>query len=213
MNLPTILFQHLRDIVRDTRHGSKRTKIYIPMGRMISYVLMESQLIESLTYDQFCKGMEPLTGRMLNAKVLKNMRIITEMVGPPSEFPNDTILNRRIPLKVLPIFSKPYPRKKVVKFLEKCHVDAFLAASEAISRKNKRKTAKKHFESMANQFKAFREQRDTYARKTRASKATSAGTASGMIAPYEARCHTIVYNSSISTTTPLSSISLPYTSL
>lgn len=77
MNLLALLFQHLRDTVRDTRDGSKRTKSYILMGRLILDNLMEVQLIDSLTDDQFSKGMQPPTSRMLNAKALKNIGIIT----------------------------------------------------------------------------------------------------------------------------------------
>ena len=50
---------------------------------------MESQLIDSLTNDQFSKGMQPLASRMLNAKALKNMRIITELISPPAELSKD----------------------------------------------------------------------------------------------------------------------------
>lgn len=108
VNLHALLFQHLRDTVRYTRDSSKRTEGYISMGRLISNILMESQLIDSLTDDHFSKGMQPLAGRMLNAKDLKNMRIINEVISPPTEFSKDIILNIMIPLKDLPIFSKPY---------------------------------------------------------------------------------------------------------
>lgn len=95
VNLYALLFQHLRDTVRETRDGRKRTKSYIPMGRLISDILMESQLIDSLTDDQFSRGMQPLAGRMLNAKAMKNIMITTKAINPPSEFPKDIILNIR----------------------------------------------------------------------------------------------------------------------
>lgn len=66
--LPALLLQHIRDTIRDIRDGRKRTKVYIHMGRLISYILMESQLIDSLTDTQFSKGMQPLDGNILNAK-------------------------------------------------------------------------------------------------------------------------------------------------
>lgn len=183
------------------------------MGRLISDILMESQLIDSLTDNQFSKGMQPLPGRILDDKALKNMRIITEVISPPVEFPKDIILNKMISLKDFPIFSKSYPLKEVVEFLEKCHVDSLLEASEAISQKKKRKTSKKHSERMTKKFKMSRKHRDTSIEEPRASKATYARTTSGTTSSSEAPRPTVDYSSSISTTTPSSSISIPHTSL
>lgn len=95
------------------------------MGRIISIILMESQLIDSLIDDLFSKGMRPLVGRVFNTKALKNMGTITEVISPPTQFTKDIILNGMIPLKDFLIFSKPYPLKEVVEFMEKCHVDVF----------------------------------------------------------------------------------------
>lgn len=103
--------------------------------------------------------------------------------------------------------------KDVVGFLEKCHTDAILTASEATSLKKKRKTAKKHSERMAKKFKASREHQDTYTEEPEAYEATFIGTASGIIVPSKARLLTIVNSSFIPTTTLHSSISFPHTSL
>lgn len=180
--------------MKDTRDGSRKTKSYIPMGRLISDILMEIQLIESLTDNQLSKGMQHLTDRILNTKGLKDMGITTEVISPHAELPKEIIHNRRIPLKYFPIFSKPYPLKEVVEFMEKCHAYAILAVSKATSQKKKRKTANKHYERMAKKFKASREHQDTSAEEPRASEVTSDGLASGTIVPYEARHLTVVNN-------------------
>ena len=70
------------------------------MDKLISYILMESQLIDFPIDDQFSRGMQPQAGRMLNAKALKNMGIVTEVISPPAKFPKDIILNGRIPLNI-----------------------------------------------------------------------------------------------------------------
>lgn len=105
VNLPALLFQHLRDSVKVHKDGRKMTKIYISLGRLISYILVERKLIDSLTDDQFSKGMQHMPGRMFNAKGLKNMGIITDVITPPAEIPKEIIHNRRIPLEDFPIFS------------------------------------------------------------------------------------------------------------
>lgn len=135
------------------------------------------------------------------------------MIIPPNDMFKEVIHNRRIPLKYFHIFSKPYPLTKVVELLEKWHVDVLLATFEVISQKKKRKTAKKNSERMAKKFKAYREYRDASANEPRVSEATSVVTASRLTAPSEARHSTIVHSPSISTTTPVPSISFPHTSL
>lgn len=49
LNLPALLFKYLRDSVRDTRNNMK-PKTYIPLGRLISDVLIESGLIDHLIH-------------------------------------------------------------------------------------------------------------------------------------------------------------------
>lgn len=116
MNLPTLLFENLRDIVRDIRDGSKRTKSYIPLGRLISNILMENQLIDSLTDDQFIEGMKLMAGKLLNTKGLKKMGIITDVIIPLIEMPKDMVHNKRIPLEDFLVFSTSYSLNDVVKF-------------------------------------------------------------------------------------------------
>lgn len=104
---------------------------------------MEIKLIDSLIDYQFSKGMQPLAGKMFNAKGLKNMSIITEVISPLAEMPKEVIHNRRIPLEDFPIFSRPYPLDTMVGFMEKFHVDDILTDSESTSKK-RRKITKKH---------------------------------------------------------------------
>lgn len=118
VNLPTLLFQHLRDNVKETRKGSRNIKNWIPLGRLISDILMESKLIESLIKDQITKRLEPLVREMLNANGQKNMGIIPELISPPAKIPKGDIYNRRIPLEDFPIFSKLNPLDVIVRFLE-----------------------------------------------------------------------------------------------
>lgn len=71
---------------------------WIPLGRLISDILMESKLIDSLTEAQITKGLEPRVGKMFNVGSLKKMGIISELTSPPTEIPKEDISNRRIPL-------------------------------------------------------------------------------------------------------------------
>lgn len=59
MNLPTLIFQYLRDLVKETKDGSKEKRNWIPISRFISDILMESKMIDSLSEAQITKKMEP----------------------------------------------------------------------------------------------------------------------------------------------------------
>lgn len=176
VNLHTLLFQNLRDTIRDTRDGSKRTKSYIPLSRLISDLLMESQLIDTIPNDQFSLGMESTSGKWLNKNGFKNMEIITDIIIPHAEASKYVIHNRRIPLNDFPIFLKPYSLEDAIEFLDKCHTYDILKAYHSISNNKKRKMVKKHSERMAKKFKVAKENLDASAKEPKISGATSTGT-------------------------------------
>lgn len=43
MNLPSILFKYLREVVKETRNGGCKQRKWIPLGRLISDILIESK--------------------------------------------------------------------------------------------------------------------------------------------------------------------------
>lgn len=71
----------------------------------------------------------------------------------------------------------------MIGFLENCHADVILAASETTFKK-KRNITKKHSKRMANKFKASKENLDTFAEEPRASGATFVGTNYGKFVPF-----------------------------
>lgn len=140
VNLPALLFQHLRDNVKETKEGRKKIRNWIPLERLILDILMESKTIDSLIEDQITKGLEPLVGKVLNAKCIKNMIIISELISPPTEIPKEFLYNRRITLEDFPIFSNPDPLNVVIWFLENYHA----CEISKTTYNKKRKISKKH---------------------------------------------------------------------
>lgn len=55
VNLHSLLFQYLRDMVKGTGDRSNKKRNWIPLGRLISDMLMESKLIDSLIETQVMK--------------------------------------------------------------------------------------------------------------------------------------------------------------
>lgn len=82
MNLPSILFKYLREMIRDTRNGATKPRKWIPLGRIISDVLVESQLVKALENVQLSEDLKAELGNPFNGKTLKNMQMISETVEP-----------------------------------------------------------------------------------------------------------------------------------
>lgn len=62
VNLPTLIFQNFRDVVKVTRNGSRNMRNSIPLVRLISDILTESKLIDSLTNAEKTEGWNLLLG-------------------------------------------------------------------------------------------------------------------------------------------------------
>ncbi|KAI5407495.1 hypothetical protein KIW84_053668 [Lathyrus oleraceus] len=81
--LPALLFKYLRDSVKDTRNNMK-TRNYIPLGRLISDVLIESGLVDHLIQLRLMEDVTIDIGRPLNARNLKSMGIIDQVRAKPT---------------------------------------------------------------------------------------------------------------------------------
>ena len=68
INLPHLLFNHLRKSVKEAREEERTKRDWTPLGRLISDVLTEDRLIEHLTEAQEISTLEATHGKPLNAK-------------------------------------------------------------------------------------------------------------------------------------------------
>src|ERR1044072_8319830 len=96
--LPTILFLHLKESIQDSRTSvdeDKEKNQYIPSGRLISEILVKNGVIEYLRDEaQISMDLTPSCGETLNAKNLKSMGILDEILFEPysqaDKMPSDT---------------------------------------------------------------------------------------------------------------------------
>ncbi|XP_050896337.1 uncharacterized protein LOC127103091 [Lathyrus oleraceus] len=118
LNLPALLFKYLRDSVKDTRNNMK-TRNYIPLGRIISDVLIESGLVDHLIHHNLMEDVTVDIGRPLNARNLKSIGIIEQVRAKPTLDTSWEALKdqRKIP-NGLYLFSKIDPPKVVVHYLQ-----------------------------------------------------------------------------------------------
>src|ERR1044072_3505225 len=109
--LPAILFRHLKGSIQNSRTSvdKEKEKIhYIPFGRIISEILVKNGVIEYLRDEaQSSMDLTPAFGDTLNAKHLKYMGILDEILFEPFSEADKTMLNKRNPSSYI-----TYERKK-----------------------------------------------------------------------------------------------------
>lgn len=83
LNLPSLLFKYLKDSVIDIRNNMK-PRNYIPLGRLIYDVLIESALVDHPISLNLMEDVTMDMGKPLNGRNLKSMGLIDKVrVKPP----------------------------------------------------------------------------------------------------------------------------------
>ncbi|XP_058784253.1 uncharacterized protein LOC131659026 [Vicia villosa] len=123
VDLPHIMFHHLRTHVKESREAErlkypKIKKNTIPMGRLISDILNESGLIDVLKEAGSVKDLITVSGSTLTAHTLRRMQLIGKVLSPPTVV--NYILVRRIPVVDFQLFLKEELLDSVLFYLESC---------------------------------------------------------------------------------------------
>src|ERR1044072_8578145 len=110
VSLPFIIFHYLKEILFKSRTTGgrevKKPPMYIPFGRLISDILVESKLVEDLINVGWTKDLTETTGDVLDARHIKNIKAIPNVtVDPVSENPEE-VVKRRFHLDGYPTWSK-----------------------------------------------------------------------------------------------------------
>jgi hypothetical protein len=121
--LPFLLFNHLKESIRKTRTTAlekKKIPTYIPFGRLLSDIFVESELVKILEED--AKMTEDLTlgyGEALNAKNLRNMGILEKVKVPPAEVSVEEVFQARNPhVEGFPLWIMADAPKAVAHYLQ-----------------------------------------------------------------------------------------------
>ncbi|KAI5430207.1 hypothetical protein KIW84_034689 [Lathyrus oleraceus] len=116
--LPALLLKYLRDLVKDTRNILK-TRNYIPLGRLISDVLIEGGLVDHLIQLRLMEDVTIDTRRPLNAWNLKSMGIIDQVRAKPTlDTSWEALKDQRGIPNELYLFSKIDPSEVVAYYLQ-----------------------------------------------------------------------------------------------
>lgn len=117
LKLPSLLFKYLRDLVRDTRNNMKPIN-YIPIGRLIFDVLIESGMVDHLISINMMEDVTVDVGKPLNSRNMKSMWVIDRVLVKPTldtswDAPKD---QRKIP-HAMYLFSKIDHSKVIAHYL------------------------------------------------------------------------------------------------
>lgn len=96
MNSPSILFKYLREMIKDTRDGVLRPRKWIPLGRIILDVMVESQLVKEFTNLNMSEKLYTEVGKLLNGRTLENMELVAEPIEI-EDLDRDPISTRSVP--------------------------------------------------------------------------------------------------------------------
>ncbi|KAI5387729.1 hypothetical protein KIW84_073720 [Lathyrus oleraceus] len=117
--LPALLFKYLRDSVRETRNNMK-PKTYIPLGRLLSDVLIENGLVDHLEKNKLMEDLAIDTGRPLNSRNLKSMGILKKIqVKPTLDTSWDALKYQRKLPHGLARFYKNEPREAILHYMQR----------------------------------------------------------------------------------------------
>jgi hypothetical protein len=110
MCLPFVIFHYLKELITKSRttglREGKKPPMYIPFGRLISDILIESGLVGNLIQAQCTEDLKETTGEVLDARNMKKIGALTDIiVDPEPEDPNEAI-RRRIFIDGFPSFTK-----------------------------------------------------------------------------------------------------------
>lgn len=118
--MSSILFKYLREMVKDKRDGPPKLRKSIHMGSLISNILFERNLIQTLMEVGMTKEVEFEIGKNFNGQNLKNMSLITTVIDHLEFMDKMIIGTRRIPVDNYPLFSKEDPIEVLEHYIADC---------------------------------------------------------------------------------------------
>lgn len=126
LGLPSILFNFMRDSIRESWTGgsSKKNKSkFIPNGKLISDIFVENSLADDLLVSGLTDELVKDARKNFWVKNLKRMGLISKVVRPYFITLKDDICGTRTPVDNFPIFIKIDPLEILMAYLERCQKD------------------------------------------------------------------------------------------
>ncbi|KAI5447230.1 hypothetical protein KIW84_014906 [Lathyrus oleraceus] len=112
LGLPSLLFKFIRNSIRESRNGRSSKKArskFIPNGRLISDILVESGLVNDLLVSGLIEELVKDDGKVSWGKNLKSIGLISKFRRLEIILTKDDICGTRNPIDDYPIFTKVDP--------------------------------------------------------------------------------------------------------
>ncbi|XP_057418705.1 uncharacterized protein LOC130712905 [Lotus japonicus] len=119
--LPYFLFTYLKDCIRRSRTtaaATKNTIRYIPFGRVLSDIFVESKLVKDLINAGCTEDLSILAGEAFTSTSLKRMCLIEKKIEAESVITPEEVKGRRIPLNDYPLWSKVDDPEAILYYIE-----------------------------------------------------------------------------------------------
>ncbi|WP_338309876.1 hypothetical protein, partial [Bradyrhizobium sp. TM233] len=106
--LPYFLFSYLKECIRKSRTTAsiKSAIKYIPFGRLLSDLFIESGLIQDLINAGCTEDLTTIVSDVFTANSLKKMGLVKKKIAPAHEDTSSEIRSRRVPLNDYPLWTQ-----------------------------------------------------------------------------------------------------------
>src|ERR1044072_6428156 len=117
--LPFIIFEYLKELINKSRitAGNKKVLNYIPFGRLLSDILVESGIVDALRDAQCTEDLTTSVGDVLDARNLKKMGVLEKITVYPIPEADEVVLDRRLMEDDFPPFSKEEPLEAIMEYI------------------------------------------------------------------------------------------------
>lgn len=120
INLPSIIFKYMREIVKETRNRGAKIRDWIPMGRLIFDILFERKLVKKLIDTGMMKGVNFVIRKHFSGYTLKNVSLIKHVINPSELLDMAFVGSRSMPMDDYHIFSQEESKEVLEHYNAKC---------------------------------------------------------------------------------------------
>jgi len=84
LNIPKYIFKHM---IKELMESQKKNRVWVPYGRLLSEIFHQGGMLKALSETHYFTDemLETVTGKVINAKTLKNMQLIKNVTPLKSD--------------------------------------------------------------------------------------------------------------------------------
>jgi len=93
-------------VIKELRESQKKDKVWVPYGRLLSEIFHQGGMLKALSETHYFADemLEIVTGKVINAKTLKNMQLIKKVTPLSSDISESMVY--QILWRIFPPYAK-----------------------------------------------------------------------------------------------------------